>query len=418
MNALLKEKNAHTIVIKALDILNKLNFNFLAFDNAIFNNPYSLVHPGYIYYIWGKFLLKQNNSSEANVKFKASVDIFEKLVRSAINNSEYENAGEFLIQQLKAEGHLMPVSESIKNSHKMAVKIFENLADIHDDAYYIESEIEVKKLYEKYSGVRFNLLEMEYLYRQVLTRYLHHAEEIDEKGELNAIKIASYLTAVRYLNCISRTLTQKDEELKKSILNKVIVEISTQINAINRKQEEEKGQYSQKLLKINLYLGLGKAYGFLNEKKNGLFFYNKILKELDNLFKDPVLIPSIVKSKTILYKIENYYKIQDIEIYSKEFFEQTVVLLEKFDLFDLKAQVISELNELEDNNENKASIDEDLFENIVRFCEQLINSFEKELLNSQSRNQLTKTIQNKYYAFCTHYIYQCVKKVGTKKKIN
>ena len=64
-----------------------------------------------------------------------------------------------------------------EKSYKKAIKIFENLSYLYDEPYYIDSIIEIEKLYEKYTDIKFNTKKMEILYRKASLKYLIEAKE-------------------------------------------------------------------------------------------------------------------------------------------------------------------------------------------------------------------------------------------------
>jgi tetratricopeptide (TPR) repeat protein len=209
---------------KGTVLLNNLNFNILFDDENVIDNPFSLIHPGFLYYIWGKLL----NSNE---KFQEASELFNKQIQKSLDSQNYADAGEFAILRLKTEGHLDPQSNNLKTSYKKAKKIYENLINLYNDAYYFASLIEVEIFYEKYSGNKINRKKLEELYRKVSFQYYLEAESIIAK-DLISIRIMDYFESVNHLNKITFTLTEIDKIQMETITNKMISEILIQIDGL------------------------------------------------------------------------------------------------------------------------------------------------------------------------------------------
>ncbi len=274
------------------------------------------------------------------------------------------------------------------------------------------SFISVKLLNEKYSGVKLDEIKMENLYRKAAEKYLHEANSIKEEDLIN-IKITCLYEAANYLHKIKKTLTDVDLEKKNSILNQFIVEVKNQVDLLNNNQIKIQ-EYSQRVLKVHLYHGLSKGYTLLDEKKEIKFFLEKALNDLEKIFQDESLIPSLIKSKKILFKEEKMYKIQDITIYSKEYFEKVIVLLEKIDLLDLKEKILLDLKDLTELNAEFAKKEKELPKMLVKLCDDLIYLFESEIASEAAQENLTDSIKAKYMAFCVHMTYQIFKTLNKK----
>ncbi len=400
------------LIERGASLFKGLNFEILCKDKEVLENPFALVHPAYLYYIWGKFSKHFNASADSKECFTKALDIFEKQIKLAITASNYSDAGEFAILKLRTASRLDPKSELLKSSYKTAIKIVKSLYNVYKDPYYIDTFISVKTMNEKYSGVKLDEAKMESLYRKAAEKYLQEANSIKEE-ELVNIKITSLYEAANYLQKIKKTIIDADIEKKKSNLNKFIVEINKQIDLLNNYQIKIQ-EYSQRVLKIHFYHGLSKGYALLNEKKEAKFFLEKALTDLDKVFQDESLIPSLIKSKKILFKEEKMFKIQDIEIYSKEFFEKVIVLLEKIDLLDLKERILLDLKDLAEFNEELIKKEKDLPKLLVKLCDNLIDLFEKEIASETDKEKLTNLMKTKYLAFCIHMIYQIYKILNKK----
>ncbi|MHA1291662.1 MAG: hypothetical protein ACTSQJ_03215 [Promethearchaeota archaeon] len=165
---------------KILYIFNELDFNLLIYNDEILNNPYSLIHPGKLFYFWGKILaFNRDNIENVNEKFNFAIELYDKAIKETLNKHEYSEAGEFLLLKLKVDGHRKPKSSNLKNIYKKAQKIFKNLLVLYNEAFFIDCLIEVNELYEKYALLKKNRKKIENLYR--LAAYQYFLEEENMK---------------------------------------------------------------------------------------------------------------------------------------------------------------------------------------------------------------------------------------------
>jgi len=382
------------ICLKKLD---DLNFNNLIYNEEIFNNPYSLIHPGYLLYIWGKLTGSKN-------KFKKASEIFDSLTKGALDLHSYIDAGEFSISKIKAEGRLGPSSKDFKKSYKKSLKIFNSLVDLHKDPFFIDALIEVEELFERFSKIKSNIDKIEVLYRKAYLRYAIEAESIKIEELIN-IKILSFFEAVKYLDKINKSTTELDDFEKESILNRIISEITTQLDNLDN-NENKTGTYSSLALRINLLYGLGRAYYLLGENLECKLYFSKCLSKINTLLEDKNLINSLLESKETLYREKEIYKIQGLEILTREFFEQVVITNEKIELMELKSRIISDLKKLNETTET-----EELKNRIqlVALYLNLIEFHEYEITNKDGKPPLIESIKEKYKAYCVFYCYQIIK---------
>ena len=382
--------------------LNDLNFNLLIYNKEVFSNPYSLIHPGYLYYIWGNLIGSKD-------RFEKASEIYDSLIKGALDLHSYLDAGEFSISKMKAEGQRDSNSKELKKSYKKAVKIFNSLVELGNDPFFIDALIEVEELFEKFSKIKIKKGKIEALYRKASYRYLAEAESIKIDDLIN-IKIMSYFKAVKYLNKIQKTSTGLDEIEKESILNKLIYEISNQLDKL-KENKLVLGGFSKYVLRVNLEYGLGRAHYLLKQTRECKLFFLKCLRDIEFIFKESDLTRSLLKSKETFYKDGNIHKIQSLEIFSRELFEKVVVINEKIELLELKSRVISDLGEISDKSEFGVFKPEEISHNLINLYLNLIDLYEKEISNQTIKKQLIESISEKYKAFCVFYSYQIIKKL-------
>jgi len=399
------EASYNKLIEKGLNILSNLKFSSLLYNDEIMANPYSLIHPGYLYYIWGKI-------SNSDDKFKYAFEVFDKLIKDALNTQNYLEAGEFSILKLKTIGRMIEKSKILKKVYNTTLKIFVSLSDLYTDPFYLDSIIEIEKLYEKYSNIKTNIKKIENLYRNVAKRYFNEAESIEAKDLIN-IKIMDYFQAAYYLNKITDTINDDEKIEKENILNKIIFEISNQLELFKKNKIKLK-EYTQRNLKVNLNYGLGRTYSLYNKVKERKLFFQKALRLLDKIFDDSSLIPSLLKGKKVLYKDNDIYRIQNLEIFSEDFFEKVICTREKIELLELKKRIVNDFEYLEENNEK--SIENELINLLMDLYEQLILSFENELSSENLKNKKADLIRCKYLGFCVYLIYQIFKLRTSSKK--
>ena len=383
---------------KGIALLKTLNFNFLNNEEHTISNPFSLIHPGFLIYIWGKLL----NSNE---KYQNASEIFNNQIQKSLDVQNYADAGEFAILRLKAEGHISPKLK-LKTSYKKAKKILQNLTDLFNDAYYISSLIEVEELYEKYSDIDLKMEKLETLYRKASFQYNLEGDSIIAI-ELVNIKIMNYFEAANFLNKINKTLTKSDIFQKETIVNKMITEILMLIER-QKKMRQEIEEYSKINQIINLEFGLGKGYSLLNKKSESKLFYGKALRRLDKLINDENIIQSLIKSRDTLYKDKNHYKIQNIKIFSQSLFEKIIVLNEKLELFDLRLRILMGVEELEKSSRSEAKLK--VIDKLITLHLYLVELFENEL-----NQNYEESIATKYQAFIIYLIYQVYKLIEKKR---
>jgi hypothetical protein len=154
---------------------------------------------------------------------------------------------------------------------------------------------------------------------------------------------------------------------------------------------------------MGLEFGLGKAYSLINKKAESKLFYGRALRRLDKIINVNKYIPSLLRSRNTLYKEEDYYKIQNIKIFSKSMFEQIIILNEKIELFDLRIRILSAVEDLEKSDRMEAK--KKVYVKIIELHLDLIKIFDKELENEK----IEKNIKEKYSAFIVYLIYQVFK---------
>ncbi len=378
--------------------LEELDFNILYEDQHIISNPFSLIHPGFLFYIWGKF----QTSIE---KFQKAIDVFNDQIQKSLDSQNYADAGEFAILSLKAEGRI-PSSTQLKSNYKKAKKILKNLTELFPDAYYVSSLIEVEEIYEKYSGIKIQKEKLEDLYRKASFQYFLEAESIIAKDLIN-IRIMDYFEAANYLNKIKYSLNENDTIQKEIIANKMISEILLLMDRKD-KMKHDIENYSKIYQKINLEFGLGKAYSLVNKKTESKLFYGRSLRRLDKLIKDNTIRQSLLRSREILYKEENHYKIQNIKLFSQSLFEKVIVFNEKIELFDLRMRILESVEDLEKSNRIEAK--NEILKSLIELHLNLIELFENELNQKYEQN-----VREKYKAFIIYLLYQVYKLMKKKK---
>ncbi|MHA1436205.1 MAG: hypothetical protein ACTSPD_01385 [Promethearchaeota archaeon] len=396
---------------KILYIFNELDFNLLIYNDEILNNPYSLIHPGKLFYFWGKILaFNRDNIENVNEKFNFAIELYDKAIKETLNKHEYSEAGEFLLLKLKVDGHRKPKSSNLKNIYKKAQKIFKNLLVLYNEAFFIDCLIEVNELYEKYALLKKNRKKIENLYRLAAYQYFLEAENMKE-NELKMLKIINYLKSITYLDKIKDSISDFNIINKNSIVNKLIYELKSQIDLLNK--NGNLNDYSKKKVKLNLYFGLGKVYKLVDDINTSNFFLNKALKFSEKITNDSTMIPLLLKSSMILYKEQSYYRVQNIEFLNKNFFKKYLIISEKIELLNLKIQILSDLNQL---NPNKVKNPENYIKNLIENYKELIILFKDEINNSILKEEISESIKTKYIAYCIYLYYQIIKLILRKKE--
>jgi len=400
---LMRTTTKEEILEICLKKLEDLNFNLLIYNQELFSNPYCLIHPAYLYYLWGKLIGSKD-------KFKRASKLFKSLAKDALDLNSYTDAGEFSILRLKTEGRLDPSSKEFKNSYKRAFKIFDSLIELNNDPFFMDALIEVEELHEKFSKNKIITEKIEMYYRKASSRYVTEAGSI-KINELINTKIMCYFQAASYLDKIKKSHTELDEIEKESILNKVIFEISNQLDKLKQEKQDVE-EYSINVLKVNLLYGLGRAHYLLKNNKEGELFYIKCLRKIDDILLDSTLTKSLLKSKEKLYKNEDIYKIHSIEIFSRDLFEKVVILNERIDLLELKIRIYTDLDRFNDKTEGHELNIEEVISYFVGSCLNLKELHESAISPENRNEDLIESITEKYKAFSVFCCYQIIKKLS------
>ncbi|MHA1272392.1 MAG: hypothetical protein ACTSQS_03035 [Promethearchaeota archaeon] len=397
---MIKLESQEDITSLISEFFEKINLNTLLYNDNIAKNPYSLIHPAYIRYIAGKILNNFEYMDEA-------VSLLEILSKGALNSQEYSDAGEFLILKLKCERYIKDTN--IKSTYKNAKKLFKNLAQLYDnDPFYIHSLIDLEKLAIKFGILTLNQSKMEKYYREAAKRYKKEADGIQDK-ELKIVKILSYFEALRFLFKIKNPKIDEIKE-RNNIANSLIYEISEEKRIIQKKRAKM-SQFAKYLTEINMEYTLGKIYYFLKENIEIKHYFLSAFEKLNHLFSRIDLKFLILKSKDLIFQDDEVYTIFNVEITSKELYEELVFQLELIDLLELKREILIDLKDIgeiqEDFNKQLKSIFDDL-KNIYIY---IINL----LLTEIKKFEPNITKETEFYSLCIYFLYQYYKLLKNKK---
>jgi hypothetical protein len=221
------------------------------------------------------------------------------------------------------------------------------------------------------------------------------------------IKVMSYFEAANFLNKIKQTLTETDRFQKEAIVNKMISEILILIERQGQEKYEIE-DYSRINQKINLDFGLGKGYSLINKKSESKLFYRKALRRLDKLIKDEKITHSLLRSREILYKEDDHYRIHNIKLFSKSLFEKIIILNEKIEMFDLRLRILIGVEDLEKSSRMEAK--KKVIDKLIELHLNIIGLFEEEL-----NKKYEQSVKEKYKAFIVYLIYQIYKLIKKKE---
>ena len=362
----------------------------------IFHNPYSTIHPGYLFYIKGKIFDSDSDIHKA-------INLFDEAYNFSMKNQEYEDAGEFLILEMKAEGLIC--SDIFHKTYKKTKKIYKNLAKLKEDPYYVHSLIDIENLREKYFDKRLSTNKKENLFRELAKRYL---KEVDKYAaeELMNLKIINLFEAFLHLNKIEKTLTEKDKKRRENLVSKLIFDIS-EMKRLLKKEEFSISEYGNLRLKCNLDYLLGKLHHHLREKSDSVFFLKKALKGFYELLNNPYLENIIYRSEKKLYQHKNCYKIHHLKIHSDKKFQEILYLTERIEILDSLHEILLELTNYSINTDliNKENINKDQLDTYLMIIEAIIGLVK----NLESSGRLDEHMHTKYSAVQLYYYYQIYK---------
>ena len=398
MNIGLKSKTKKWL----LKAVRKINIHKLMTDGQLMRNPYSIIHPCYLLYIWGRL------EASDEILVKASAELA-NLIQNQIDEHDYTNAGEFLILKLKIEGHIRNNSNTFFRTYEKGIELFEKSSVLENGPYYLESIAELKELAQKYGDIEVKQSDMDLLYRQIADVYRKKAEKIKEK-RLQELKIVQYFQAINYLEKIKVELKPNDDKIKQIMANKIIT-ISLRILK-KFKDKKLNLKFTDKKHKINLNYHMGKAYKILNKKEQAQIFLEKAIRALEKLEKEPSFEDEILESKRLLHKDDGYYRIHNIRIFSEKSFKEITGLLERIDFLELKEKLVNNLNDLDLKERKDYEKPEKISQKIIMYYQKLIDLFNdktKKIEEASLRN-------NKLKALIVFFLYKSYKILKKREK--
>ncbi|MFW5895345.1 MAG: hypothetical protein ACOCT9_01245 [archaeon] len=388
-----------------LGVIREVNIFKLLTDAALASNPYSIIHPCYLLYIWGKL-------EESDDILKKAIAELNNFIQQQIDKHEYNIAGEFCILKLKTEGHIKENPNNFTETYKQCLDLFENLSIIENNPYNLEAILEVKHLARKYGDVNIRQKEIDTLSRKTARKYKKQAEKITER-RLRDIKLIKYFQAISYLNKVKENIKEGDQETKRILANRIITVGLRILNEI-KDTDEEKISFSEKKHLINLYYQLGKAYRILNKKEQSGIFLGKSIRSLKKILKEPFFEEILFQSKKILHKDDGYYRFLGVRLLSGKVFKQVASLLERIEILNLQTKIVEEFNDLSLDNLKPYREHRDISNQIIDYYQQLIKIFKGEL--NENPNPTDELLKQKYRALCVFFYYKIYKLLKKKEK--
>ncbi|MFO8017926.1 MAG: hypothetical protein R6U96_04780 [Promethearchaeia archaeon] len=379
-----------------LTIVREINIHQLTTDVNLLTNPYSIIHPWYLLYIWGKLEGSDDILKKARPKLN-------KLIQEQIDSHEYIIAGEFLILKLKIEGHLKEKSGLFFKTYQQSIKLFKNLSVIEDNPYNLEGIIEIKILGAKYGEIEINQKEMNRLLRKVANIYRKQAEKITE-SQLRDLKLIKFFRAISYLDKIKSNSLKHEKKIKEIIANKIITVALTILNEL-KEDTKEKIQFTDKKHILSLYYHMGRAYRILKKKEQSRIFLSKSIRALNNLLNDPLFEEKLFENKKLLHRNQGNYRVLNVRLFSENTFKRVSELLEKIDLLEMKERMINELDELNLDGIESHQKPHEVQDKIVKYYQRLIDIFKTKL----DEDLTTELIKHKYRALCLFFYYKIYK---------